>query len=240
VQTSLATQIRADGLAWRPTAAVTEWEDDGTLTPAPKENRPQEGKKKSPVKAAALSALVPGLGQLYNDRDIKARCFFAAEGLTWVAFGAFRLYGDWKKDDLIAYAAVHANAQLEGKSDQYLDWVGFYDSIDDFNRAGRVGDPDRRYLPDVPEYHWVWPSDAERETFRSLKNSSREAYRRGDWMLWAAVINRVVAVIDAVLDARRANRVVDEGWTIGGVRYDLEFHPTSPTRQVALTVYPGF
>ena len=88
-------------------------------SPAAKSGRP------SVLKAAALSALLPGLGQHYLGHRTKAKYFFGAEALTWVGFFAFRTYGVWKEDDYIDLAAQHAGAQLEDKDDEFLDWVGF-------------------------------------------------------------------------------------------------------------------
>ena len=48
------------------------------------------------LKAAALSALLPGLGEYYLGHRTKAKYFFGAEALTWVGFFAFRTYGGWK------------------------------------------------------------------------------------------------------------------------------------------------
>ncbi len=242
IQTELHTSLQGQGRAIVLAATDDDWVTD-EQTEAPKDStvlKSGPSGRKSVLKAAALSALLPGLGQMYNDRGVKARYFFAAEAVSWVAWGAFRLYGGWKEDDMIAFGNTYANAQLDGKSDDFQDWVGFYDDIDEFNSAGRVGDQDRPYLADTPENHWNWTSEEDRQTYRNLKNASREAYRRSDFMLWVMTLNRVVAVIDAVVDARRSNQGTAEEWEFGGVKYDLDFNPFSSTRQFTLTVYPGF
>ena len=56
--------------------------------------------------------------------------------MTWIGYFSFRTYGNWRRDDYVNYAAVHANARLEGKSDEFLSWVGFYENIRDFNNLG--------------------------------------------------------------------------------------------------------
>ena len=241
IQTALRNSMQEQGRAFMVAATDGDWvTDERAEQSKDSSDRLTSPGRKSVLKAAALSALVPGLGQMYNDRDVKARYFFGAEALSWVAWGAFRIYGGWKEDDFITYGNIHANAQLDGKSDDFHDWVGFYEDIDDFNAAGRVGDPDRPYLEDTPANHWRWNSGDERQTYRDLKNASREAYRRSDFMLWVMTLNRVVAVIDAVRDARKGNQGASDAWEFGGIKYDLDVNPFSSTRQFTLTVYPGF
>ena len=198
------------------------------------------GSDKSAARAGLYSALLPGLGQYYNGQKTKAGVFFAAEVVSWITYGSFRMYGGWKKDDYVQFGSDAANAQLEGKSDEFLDWVGFYDDIDEFNSAGRVGDPDRPYLMDTPENHWHWQSVADREAYRDIKNSSREAYRRSDFLIGLAVVNRVVSALDAVISAGKAARTEVTEWGVAGAKVKLDIDPMGHDRQVSVTVWPGF
>jgi hypothetical protein len=187
-----------------------------------------------------LSALGPGAGQYYNGHRRKARFFFAAEALTWLGYVAFRTYGNWKEDDYIRFAAVYANADLEGKSDEFIDLVGFYDDIYQYNALGRAYDPDRPYLFDTPDNHWLWKTDAERQEFRDLKNRSKEAYRRADFMIGVAVLDRIISVIDAVRDGLRANRRIDTDFAAADrSTFKFAVNPLSSHRQFTLTLYPG-
>jgi len=195
----------------------------------------------SVAKAAVLSALLPGLGEYYVGNRAKAKYFFAGEAMTWVGFFAFRTYGAWKKDDMIDFAGQTANAQLDGKDDEFLDWVGFYSSIYEFNTLGRVSDQYRPYLQDTPENHWLWQSEEDQETYRSLKNSSREAYRRSNFMIGVAVVHRIISVIDAIRDAKRARRSLDDDFSDGkGFRYQLAIDPLDRNQQITLSVFTPF
>ena len=197
--------------------------------------------KKSLGKAILYSALLPGMGEFYVGNKTKAKVFFTAEAMTWIGYAAFHIYGDWKKDDMIRYAADKAGAQLDGKDDQFLDYVGFYDSREDFNSLGRVTDPERPYLYDTPENYWQWTNDADRNSFKEMKNSSREAFRRRDFMIVAAVANRIISVIDAVRDVKKANRRVATNITDKDERtYKFSIDPMSYNRQVSITFYPSF
>jgi len=53
----------------------------------PQDNHTGDAPRRSPVLAAVLSGLFPGLGQLYNRERLKALLFFAGGAIT--AFGPF-------------------------------------------------------------------------------------------------------------------------------------------------------
>ena len=185
--------------------------------------------------------MVPGGGQLYLGHKRTARYFFAAEAATWIGFFAFRTYGAWKEDDYVRFASEKANASLEDKDDEFRDWVGFYEDIYQFNTLGRVSDPDRPYLEDTPENHWQWLSEADQETYRDLKNQSRDAFRKSEFMIGVAIVSRVVSIIDAVRDARRARRSLDDSFgNEQQPRYRFSFDPLNSRQMVSLTVYTPF
>jgi len=197
--------------------------------------------KKSTAKAAIYSAILPGWGEYYVGHKSKARFFFTVEALSWISYAAFTTYGHWKKDDLIRFANEHAGADLWGKDDDFLDMVGFYDDIYEYNSLGRAFDPHRTYLEDNTTNHWRWQSLNDQRIYRHLKNQSREAFRKADFMIGLAILNRVVSVIDAVRDARRSQRTLDDSFGIAkNIRYRFEVNPFSDFRQVSFTVFTPF
>ncbi|MBK7141684.1 MAG: hypothetical protein IPH75_06365 [bacterium] len=218
------------------------WADDefDNKKPSTKdvESRAQSGDKKSLFKAGLYSALIPGLGEYYVGNRKKARIFFAADAVTWIGFASYRIYGHEKEQDYVRFAQTNANAQLENKSDEFRDLVGFYTNINEYNTFGRVFDTDRPYLVDSPENHWQWESEADRATYRHLKNRSREAYRTSDFFIGIALVTRVVSIIDAVRDVKRYNSRLDREFSEAPVR--LELNPFSPTKQVVLSVRTPF
>ena len=201
----------------------------------------RQGHAKSVAKAALYSALVPGWGEYYVGHKKKARFFFTVEVLSWIGFIGFTTYGNWKEDDFIRFANERAGANLNGKDDWFLDMVGFYEDIDEYNSFGRVYDPDRPYLDDNASNHWRWQSPSDKELYRHLKNRSREAYRRADFMIGLAILNRVVSVIDAVRDAKRSRHTFDASFgNSGGIRYRFDVDPFSSRRQISFTLFTPF
>lgn len=196
--------------------------------------------KKSAFRAALYSALLPGLGEHYVGKRTKAKVFFAAEAMTWISYIAFHTYGVWKKDDMIRFGADKAGASLDDKSDEYLDWVGFYNSSEEFNALGRVSDPERAYLTGSENY-WQWTSEDDRNDFRSYKNSSRTAFDRANFMIVAAISNRIISIIDAIRDAKHVSR--SEKIDIShkkSYNYKFALDPLSYNRQFTLTVMTPF
>jgi len=201
----------------------------------------EQSDRKSVARAALYSALLPGWGEYYVGHKKKARFFFGVEALSWIGFIGFTTYGNWKEDDFIRFAGERAGADLEGKGDWFLDMVGFYDDIDEYNSLGRVFEPDYPYLEDNASNHWRWQDPEDRELYRHLKNRSREAYRRADFMIGLAILNRVVSVIDAVRDAKRSQRTIDDSFgETEKIHYRFDVHPFSSRRQVSFTIFTPF
>jgi TM2 domain-containing membrane protein YozV len=235
VREAMRLSIAGQGLQSGTFRADQTVDEFGAAKTSPKAGR------KSLLRAALFSAIVPGAGQYYLGNRRTARCFFVAEAVTWVAYLSFHTYGDWRKDDYINYAAVHANAQLEGKNEEYLSWVGFYSNIREFNTLGRVSDTYRPYLEDTPANHWEWQTTADQRMYRDLRNGSKEAYRRADFMIGAAIVDRIISVIDAIRSASRLGRRIDAGDL--SLQQEKQFRFTVDplaSSQLCFTIYPGF
>jgi len=215
--------------------ALKQLDDFGNATPSA-DDAPG---KKSLFKAVLLSALVPGGGHYYLGQKRTARFFFAGEALTWIGFASFKLYGDWKEDDYIEFAAAKANAQLEGRDDEFVDLVGFYTDTREYNTLGRIFEQDRPFFPDTPENHWQWKNAEDRRQFRDLKNQSRESDRRADFMLGVAIVGRVVSIIDAARNVSRVNRRIGNSASLSGQDWQLTVDPLDTKQQVKFSFYPG-
>jgi len=198
-------------------------------------------KTKSALKAGLYSALLPGAGEYYLGHKKKARMFFVADVITWLSYFTFRTYSGWREDDFIRLAEVGAGAQLEGKSDEFHDLVGFFDDIDEANRVGRISNPEREFLESTPENYWRWVNLDDRQTYRALKNQSRESKRRADFMFGVAIVNRIVSVVDAVITAKRDERKIDTEFSeLKQPSYQFQIDPMSLDRQFSFTYFVDF
>ncbi len=199
--------------------------------------------RKSSTKAFGLSLLVPGMGQYYTGNVRTARYYWAAEGLSWLAWFGFRTYGDWREDDYIRFAAEHAGADLKGKPDWLVDMVGYYDDLNQYNELGRAIARERPYLAPSSGNDWQWRSIYDKLAFRQIKNGSREAYRRADFMLGMMIINRLVSAIHAVHLAKQTGKRLDDladADSGGGLQYRVEADPFADGVQLGLTLFRRF
>lgn len=196
---------------------------------------------KSGIKAALLSAALPGLGQLYLDEKGKGQLFLIAEGATWATFAAFQIYSKWKEDDFERLAITEAGVDVASRDDEYLDLIAFYNNVDEYNALGRITESDRPYIdPNDSTNAWYWSDPAQRNTFRQLKNSSREASRRSQFAVGLAIVNRAASVIDALLSARRSiKEEIDNKFSfLEDMNMRFSVHPSKPDRILRLTWYP--
>jgi len=195
----------------------------------------------SKFKAGLYSFLVPGWGQYYNNQKTKVRIFLGAEVITWVTYFSLRTYGAWKKNDMIRQAEEKAGANLDGKNDDFFVWLEIYHDIDQYNDLGRLVEPGAEYYPDDASHHWRWQSAEDQATFRDLREASRSAYRRANWVLLVGLFDRVLAVVNAIRDAH-GRKQDDEGFqlSVAGKSIHLHVDPLAGRSQVAFTIYPGF
>ena len=184
--------------------------------------------EKSKWKALGLSLLVPGAGQYYSGNKGRTKIFGATEVLVWSGFLGIRTYGGWKKDDYKSWAAFHAGADVNGKSDGYFEKMTYYDNLDEYNQLELLYEGSRAELfPSTPEFYWNWDSDESRSHYRDLRNQSKNAYRRSLLILGAAVINRILSGIDAYRTAGSYNRQREFGdsrWILVCSTADLMEH----------------
>lgn len=162
---------------------------------------------KSGAKAALLSLLLPGAGEIYGGSVGKGKVFMFSEAALWIGFFGFRTYGDWLRKDYKVYAASHAKVNLEGKSDDYFDQLAFYDSRDQYNQyAPLYYRENRQPYPEDEFWNWEWDSRRSRDYYRDLKNRSKNASRNALYIVGLSVLNRIISVVDAMKTVRTYNR----------------------------------
>ncbi len=191
---------------------------------------------KSVTKAAFLSFLLPGAGEIYAGSQTRGKIFLSVEASFWAGFFGFRTYGAWLKRDYKNYAASHAGANLSGKPDQFFDNLAFYDSRDEYNQFALLYHrEDAKPYPENDFWNWEWDGPSSKSSYRDLKNRSKTAYRSAVYMVGLSVVNRIVSVIDAMKAVRTYNR--KKSLEISKVRFDLKLSPfgQNPKMMVYLT-----
>ncbi len=176
---------------------------------------------KSVRKAALLSLLLPGAGEIYGGSKTKGKIFIFSEASLWIGFFGFRAYGDWLEKDYKVYAASHAKVNLEGKSDYFFDQLAFYDSRDEYNQfAPLYHRGDKQPYPVDDFWNWEWDSRESRRHYRDLKNRSKNASRKALYMVGLSIVNRIVSVVDAMKTVRTYNR--KRSLEFSQIKFDLK------------------
>lgn len=163
------------------------------------------------VKAGALSLVLPGAGQFYNGDRSKAYVMAGIEVGIWTAYFVFDAQGDNRRDAADQYAGVYAGTS-GSHPDAYWQAVGRYldsDAYEDYLRreARATGENPPADLPASDRWQWV---NADRKyDYQKLRADASAAYDRRDFMILFAVVNRAVAVVDAVIGAGKTPGTVE-------------------------------
>lgn len=168
------------------------------------------------ARRVGLSLLLPGAAHLHMGERRRAAAFIVAEAATWTAWGVFRVQGAQRRDSYIEMAKLDAGVpDAEGRGDAYYHLLGSWSSSDAYDQLVRR--EARDLYPDdlqaraayfeanrtAADRSWRWESLAAWDRYRAKRNDSRQAYRSARMMLGLAAANRVVAMVDAALLARR-------------------------------------
>lgn len=144
------------------------------------------------------SLLIPGWGQQADAQTSSARRFLALETALWASYAGLRGVYGIRRDTYLTYAATHAGARTSGKSNVYLDDLGFYASQHQHNQFARVDDGPRAELyADTPEFSWEWDADSSRERYRELRNSAQTMERNALYVTGFIVVNHLVSAVHA-------------------------------------------
>jgi hypothetical protein len=216
-------------LAWQalPASPLPVTPPPGARPDAPA----QVGGMKSPWAAVGLSLLLPGTGHVYAGAQDRGKVFLGAEVVIWGLAYVFDRREAWKDEDAVDFAVAHAQLNPDGKDDDFLERLEFYQNREEYNTAGRIIDPSRPYLPETPDTYWQWDDPANREAYRDLRNSADVADRNRTFALYAALLNRVVASVDAfrIVHNRNARTKQQEG-----LRLSLDSRATGPDPRILL------
>jgi hypothetical protein len=205
----------------------------------------------SPTKAALYSLLLPGLGDYKLNNKGRATAFFAAEGLIWISYGVFQSQGHQREDDYQELAVQFAGVSRTGHSDDFYARVREFDNSDqyevDVKNTGRedLFDPNdlESINPDALEAYyvdnrvsdfepWKWQSLEKRVQYSEARSASKTSYRRADYMIAAAVANRLVSAVVAFTAAR--NMQPEK------VGYHLDFSPAARGVDVSFALTRNF
>lgn len=186
-------------------------------------------------KAILLSLLLPGAGELSLGAKGRATGFFITEGLIWTHYAWFQVAGHLRRNDYIEQAQLNAGVGVSSGTDDYWRLVGKYATSsgtgasayeDELRREARDNFPDDPAAQDAwvaqrlptGDRAWAWSSAALQQTYHDTRESSRRAFDRAKYSFAAAILNRIVSVIDTQVIHRRLSRDAAARLEDGGFR----------------------
>ena len=220
----------APAAAWSPLPAIygEAWLAQTTDPAAPSAASASEPAAEKPAgqpgkKALLYSLLVPGLGEASMGEKGRATGFFIAEGLIWANFAYWTVAENLRQDDYIEQAQISAGVGVSNESDDYWRLVGQYTSSsgegsgsyeEELRREARdtyPGDPaaqDAFVAEKLPtgDKAWNWSTPALQAEYTDTRESSKRAHDKAKYSFAAAILNRVVSVIDVQLLRHKASK----------------------------------
>ncbi|MDZ7266161.1 MAG: DUF5683 domain-containing protein [candidate division KSB1 bacterium] len=198
----------------------------------------QDGKpavaRRSVVRAAILSAVLPGAGQIYNRSYLKSLLFLGMEAGAWGAYAKFTRSGNRKTDAFERFADQHWS---EGR---------YWDSID---RAFGCSPGDRacerqkerenfsHYLPDsknqtyyenigkYDQFNAGWDDSISGEIlqrdsqnrllYTTMRREANEQFHKATLSSSLAMVNHLVSMAEAAFAAHKFNQTQARGASIG-------------------------
>ncbi len=180
--------------------------------------------KKNAGLAVLLSALLPGMGELYAGSYTSGKYFTIADGALWGIYIGMNSYSNWQLDRYKSYATEMGSVNSQGKDATYYATIGDYMNIDQYNNAQLLsGNYNQVYSNG---YYWKWQTDQQRVTYRNMWYSSEQARNNLRFVVGALIINRIISAINAArLVAQYNKRLADDtSWNMSAnLSNTLEF-----------------
>lgn len=165
------------------------------------------GRWKSPVLAASISLVAPGLGELYSGRYDVGKYSTIAEVSLWIAYGAIEAYSNQVRQDAINYARIFAGAETNGKGNQFFVDIGNFLNTGEYNDK-KIRDGEYQKVYSDPAYQWQWRTDADRQKFKSLRIKADQFLDYGRYTAAVIVFNHLFSALNAARIARNVNASV--------------------------------
>ena len=156
----------------------------------------------NPIKSLAL----PGWGESEIGEHKRAKTFFITEAGIWLIYFAGKKTSDLYKNDYRAFAALHANVNMNDKNYLYAVNIGHYDTIEEYNdtkeRQRLVNDK----YNESGTFDWAWDSTENRIMYDELRIKSVMYNKSAKFALGGLILNRLISFFDVLyLERKKIN-----------------------------------
>ncbi len=200
----------------------------------------------STKKALFLSAVLPGLGEMYAKSYQKTATFFCVEAATIFSYLRLKDETQWATNSYKQFAFANANIPTD-RDDSYYQIIQNYQSSENYNtsiiRDARnfyliyKNDPQayQDYLDEylVPEdMQWDWETEREWTKYKKLRRNKQDLEIYTKFTFAAAILNRIVSMIDAAVTVNKINSEnqlqghlhIDPDWQKRGIKLYYEYN----------------
>lgn len=173
----------------------------------------KDGKKNNGL-AILLSAVLPGMGELYADDYSTGKYFTIADGVLWGGLIGASAYAKNQEDNYRTFSETYGGVSLNGKDDKYFADISGYIDVYEFNHIQDLSRSNDIYNENT--HYWKWGGQDQRREYRSLWKSSETAYNSTRFIVGALILNRIASVINAVRLVNRHNNNLkaELGWDV--------------------------
>lgn len=173
----------------------------------------KDGKKNNGL-AILLSAVLPGMGELYADGYSSGKYFTIADGVLWGGLIGVSTYAKNQEDSYKAFAETFGKVNLNGKDDKYFADISGYIDVYEFNHIQDLSRSNDIY--NETTHYWKWSGQEQRREYRAMWKSSETAYNSTRFIVGALILNRIASVINAVrlVNKYNNNLKTELGWDV--------------------------
>jgi len=195
----------------------------------------RDAKPKSPAKAMILSAIVPGLGQMYSGHEKTGLAYLGIEAAGWTGYSILRTDGFETRRNARRFADAHydsvlynrekdksvtepPNRDLPYRDDGTLDDLEYYEDISKLNEL-IWGWKDLETISDPVSARVVPVGSRDREYYKRVRNDGNEDLRASRNIGLALFINHMVSAAHAFKLVQWYNKSVNPSFS--GLKFKL-------------------
>jgi len=174
----------------------------------------KELKKKNGL-AILLSAVLPGMGELYAEGYSSGKYFTIADATLWGGLIGVKTYADNQEENYKAFAETFGNVELSGKDEKYFADISSYLDVYEYNHIQEL-DRNLSEVYNEQSHYWKWNNQSERREYRSMWKSSEFANNSTRFIVGALILNRIASVVNAIrlVNKYNNNLKTELGWDV--------------------------
>ena len=178
--------------------------------------------EQSILKNIALSAVIPGLGELKTNNYTKTGIFFTTEIGIWFSYFRFKEEMKWSENSYQQFAFSKTQIPVNS-SDDYYQNLQDYRSSDVYNENVELyarnvfllyyNDPDgyeeflnNNLIPDNEA--WDWETDKNWNKYKQLRRKKQDYEIYTKFAFASIILNRVISVIDTAFSTKKYNKKI--------------------------------